>query len=130
MVKQQSISRLSSLLIIFLPLNVFSAPCLNSKNLMKPECRQPSHSHKNDYDLEPTFIAYRLAVRGSSERKCRFEPTCSRFLIEASKQYGLPKGIIFSFARAQMSHDNLFGTLKATVNNDNFMIVKDSIFNW
>lgn len=78
---------------------------------------------------EPTFIAYRLAVKGSTERKCRFEPTCSQFLIEAVKRYGPARGMKIAFARSQMKHDDQFGTLPTAIKN-NFLVIIDPVTNW
>lgn len=108
----------------------FSSSCLYSKKLNSLDCNsQPTKTNGLD-TIEPTFMAYRLAVKGSSERKCRLEPTCSKFLIHAVKHHGLPRGILFGFARAQIKHDDGFGVLPKAINRDDFLIILDPVSNW
>lgn len=106
--------------------------CLKSSSAHQLTCTKKSNDSSEKTPIgqtEPAFIAYRLAVKGSSERKCRFEPTCSQFLVEAIKRFGPIKGMKIAFARSQMKHDDQFGTLPTTI-KDNFLIVLDPVSNW
>lgn len=109
---------------------VIASHCLYSEKLNHVSCKNKSIRNESIGDIEPTFIAYRLAVKGSSERKCRLEPTCSKFLIHAIKHHGLSKGILFGFARAQIKHDDGFGLLPISISSDDFLIVLDPVNNW
>ncbi len=110
--------------------------CLKSHSLQRVSCGENDnkyekveiHNH-NSFQTEPSFIAYRLAFIGSSERKCRFQPTCSQFLIESIKRHGFVKGTRNAFARAQMLHDDQFGTLKTEL-RENFLVFLDPAYNW
>jgi hypothetical protein len=110
--------------------------CLQSASLQRVVCGGNISSQQvfdvknsNSFFTEPSFIAYRLAVSGSSERKCRFQPSCSQFLLESIKRHGFVKGTRNAFARAQMLHDDQFGTLPIEL-HDNFLVVLDPVKNW
>lgn len=102
--------------------------CLYSTKILRVECKKPFSITKKL--IEPTFIAYRLAVQGSTERKCRFEPTCSKFLIEAIKYHGPTKGVLYGFARAQLRHDDNYGTFPNISNGMGSVFYLDPVQNW
>jgi hypothetical protein len=119
-----------ALLISFWTWPTFAASCLYSKKINTVSCKK-SITNAQDLDVEPTFIAYRLAVIGSSERKCRLEPTCSKFLVQAIKYHGLGRGIILGFARSQIKHDDAFGLLpKFVLPNEGMIVILDPVSNW
>ena len=120
---------LSSLFVCLFVSSAYASECLYPKKLYSRNCKLLTHVGHNYASVEPAFIAYRLAVHGSTERKCRFSPTCSKFLIEAVRSIGPVKGAFFSFARAQMKHDNSFGMLP-TFLNDGMLLVLDPVGNW
>lgn len=115
------------LIICLASLNATSA-CLKSSRLYSIKCPENSKAI-NDLNIEPTFISYRLATRGSNIRKCRFSPTCSRFMIESVQRHGFIKGMRNGFARAQMQHDNHWGVLPIDMVSE-FLVVRDPIQNW
>jgi putative membrane protein insertion efficiency factor len=45
------------------------------------------------------WLARRLPVRA-----CRFEPTCSQYMIEAIEKYGVPKGVRKGIGRILRCH--------------------------
>lgn len=111
-------------------LPAIASECLYSNKLNSISCGAIVKHSESNSDIEPAFIAYRLAVKGSSERKCRLEPTCSKFLIHAIKLHGFSKGLVFGFARAQIKHDDGFGVLPVFINSDDYLVILDPVRNW
>lgn len=103
-----------------------NASCLNSRQVYSVKCNNKTNSSI----VEPTFIAYRFAVQGSTERRCRFEPTCSRFLIESIKHHGFSKGVLYGFSRAQLQHDDNFGYLRTFYGTGKYLVFIDPVTNW
>ncbi len=89
-----------------------------------------SELHENTAP-EPAFLSYRLAVHGSTQRRCRFKPSCSKFLIDSVKRHGFLKGVRNGFTRAQLRHDDSFGILAKELSLDKEMIlILDPATNW
>jgi hypothetical protein len=109
-------------------INAIAKSCLISKSLNSFSCAK--EIKPSVVSVEPTLIAYRFAVQGSTERKCRFEPTCSKFFVESMKKHGVTKGILYGFSRAQLRHDDDFGRLKSIYARDGFVVFLDPVENW
>jgi putative component of membrane protein insertase Oxa1/YidC/SpoIIIJ protein YidD len=107
-----------------------SSTCLYSKKINSINCNENRSRDHNSASIEPTFTAYRLAVKGSTQRKCRLEPTCSKFLILAIKHHGFARGVFLGFARSQIKHDDGFGLLPKLINEDDFLYILDPVTNW
>lgn len=102
--------------------------CLHSKKLYTHECKTKKTT-RSSVTTEPAFLAYRFAISGSNLRKCRFQPSCSKFLIEAIKSEGFASGVLYGFARSQMQHDDHQGYLPTFI-KDGMLLVHDPIENW
>ncbi len=42
------------------------------------------------------IIAYRRFVSPAIPRRCKYEPTCSRYAVDAIRQYGILKGLVLA----------------------------------
>lgn len=47
---------------------------------------------------------YRLCISPFLPRACRFEPTCSRYMIEAVSKYGAVRGVLMGLRRLLRCH--------------------------
>lgn len=103
--------------------------CLKSSSLKKITCNDKWQTQILRSE-EPVFVAYKLVVTGSDQRRCRFSPTCSRFLIESIHRHGIYNGIKNGFARAQLSHDNQWDTINTMQINGYGFIFDDPVSNW
>jgi putative component of membrane protein insertase Oxa1/YidC/SpoIIIJ protein YidD len=131
MVKQLFIKTSTfTLTLLLIPYFAHSSTCLYSKKISTLDCSKDRSRDNTSASIEPTFIAYRLAVTGSTQRKCRLEPTCSKFLVLAIKHHGIAKGTLFGFARSQIKHDDGFGLLPKFINGDDFLYILDPVSNW
>jgi hypothetical protein len=81
----------------------------------------------------PTYGAhsfYRWVFFGQGHRRCRLEPTCSAFALQAIQTHGLWKGFLWSLARAQMEHSHQGEFLKRRIANDGHFIYHDPLHFW
>jgi hypothetical protein len=39
--------------------------------------------------------------------RCRYQPTCSRYAVEAVRKYGIPKGLALSYRRLRSCRDSV-----------------------
>jgi uncharacterized protein len=42
------------------------------------------------------IVAYRLVLSPALPRRCKYEPTCSRYAVDAIGEYGILKGIVLA----------------------------------
>lgn len=42
------------------------------------------------------IVAYQRLVSPALPRRCKYEPTCSRYAVEAIGTYGLPRGVVLA----------------------------------
>ncbi|HZT11001.1 MAG TPA: membrane protein insertion efficiency factor YidD [Actinomycetota bacterium] len=52
----------------------------------------------------PLVRAYQLVLGPVLPRACRFEPTCSRFALEALRRYGAVRGSVLTARRLSRCH--------------------------
>jgi hypothetical protein len=46
--------------------------------------------------LQAPIIAYQRLISPAIPRRCKYEPTCSRYAVEAIKEYGILKGLVLA----------------------------------
>ncbi len=46
--------------------------------------------------LVAPIVVYRRVVSPAIPRRCKYEPTCSRYAIEAIREYGILKGLVLA----------------------------------
>ena len=71
---------------------------------MSPAWRQQPKQHLPARMLMALLRAYRLLFSPWLGNACRFEPTCSRYAIEAIEQHGAEAGIYLSVGRLLRCH--------------------------
>jgi putative membrane protein insertion efficiency factor len=42
------------------------------------------------------IVAYQRLISPALPRRCRYEPTCSRYAIEAIREYGILRGLVLA----------------------------------
>lgn len=111
---------------------VWRSGCVKSPSAQRWTCAH-SHSHSSispSSSLSVPYAVYRTITAGSTHRRCRLEPSCSLFAVQAAEKYGVLKGLFLGFARAQMQHDNQSGRLERDIGADGYFIYLDPIENW
>jgi uncharacterized protein len=48
--------------------------------------------------LAPIMV-YRVVISPAIPRRCKYEPTCSRYAVEAIREYGILKGLVLAVWR-------------------------------
>ena len=77
-----------------------------------PSSRKPSISGPTPEIESPGFAraviplvrAYQLVLAPILPGACRFEPTCSRFALEALRRHGVVRGVVLSARRLSRCH--------------------------
>ena len=77
-------------------------------------------------DFAAGYSIYRLISAPDEQRRCRLQPTCSLFAAKAARRFGLLRGLLMGFARAQMSHADLPRALAS----DGKFIFLDPVERW
>lgn len=65
-----------------------------------PEVESPGFARA----VIPFVRAYQLVLGPVLPRTCRFEPTCSRFALEALRRYGAVRGVVLTARRLSRCH--------------------------
>lgn len=42
------------------------------------------------------IVAYQRAISPAIPRRCKYEPTCSRYAVEAIREYGILRGVVLA----------------------------------
>lgn len=80
---------------------------------------------------EAAILAYRwLNDLSSPVRRCRLQPTCSRFALQALARISPALAILMTLGRVQMEHDHQGGLLAATVAEDGGLLFHDPVGLW
>jgi hypothetical protein len=81
-------------------------------------------------DATGLYRLYRSVNFGEGQRRCRLQPTCSYFAVQAIRRFGLIPGFFMGMARAQMEHSDQGGLLRSSVASDDRFIFHDSVEQW
>lgn len=81
-------------------------------------------------DFAAGYSIYRLISATDQQRRCRLQPTCSLFAAQAARRFGLLRGLLMGFARAQMSHSDQDGLLPRALASDGKFIFLDPVERW
>ncbi len=81
-------------------------------------------------DFAAGYSIYRLISATDQQRRCRLQPTCSLFAAQAARRFGLLRGLLMGFARAQMSHSDQDGFLPRALASDGKFIFLDPVERW
>jgi uncharacterized protein len=49
--------------------------------------------------LTAPIVAYQRVISPALPRRCKYEPTCSRYAIDAIRAYGIPRGVVLAVWR-------------------------------
>ncbi len=106
------------------------AACIVSNSVERVLCRPASVVPHAPIDPTGAYQFYRFLGARTAERRCRLQPTCSRFAVEAVAELGVIRGLFLGLARSQMEHSSQGGYLLPEMASDGRFIFVDPLATW
>lgn len=61
-----------------------------------PFTAQPAHLRMARMLAAAPIVAYQRVISPALPRRCKYEPTCSRYAVEAIRTYGILRGVVLA----------------------------------
>lgn len=109
--------------------------CLTSAGAGRVLCRAaaPASARSSGVGaaLGGAYVVYRsLNAVAGAHRRCRLEPTCSLFAVQAVERFGFWSGLLAGLARLQMEHGDQGGLLAPVLGSDGLFLYRDPVARW